>query len=325
MAALRDDEHVRQHGRHQDLARLAVSEQASRVGEARAERDRARLVVEVGLDGLDDAGLVEELPVGHPELHGHGLPERVLRAVREILALAHVEIDPHLAVVREHGEEVSLLEEAAGPHHQPPDDPVERRIEAREAQVSLSEAPLRSCALEVRLRERELLGGHDVALSEAPCVLVLDLGRRHLGRGARQLRLVDDGRDLEEVLSVLHGLALVDEDVAQVAALERAHLDVPDRADLADVLVHDLGVLADDGRRVEHVRLFGLCRRLRAPRENQQGTQPERQGGARPSRERSHGAPLREQSSLHGPPHGTAPIGSGSAGRSAPCQPPPSA
>ena len=71
----------------EDLARLAVAQQVVRVREPGAERDRAGLVVEVGLDRLDHALLPEDLAVGHLELHRHCVVHLMDRAVREVLAL----------------------------------------------------------------------------------------------------------------------------------------------------------------------------------------------------------------------------------------------
>ncbi len=59
---LRDDDGVLQHSVDQHGAGLAVTQQAVRVREIRAEGDVPGLVVEFGLDRADLAGLVELLP-----------------------------------------------------------------------------------------------------------------------------------------------------------------------------------------------------------------------------------------------------------------------
>ena len=110
---LRNEQSVLQRRGHHDGPRLAVPEQRLFVREGRSEGDVPGRVVEVGLDGLDSSGMLEELPVRHSQLHRRGLVAVRLRLVLEVLRLADVEVDPDRAVVRERRQKVAVADEAA--------------------------------------------------------------------------------------------------------------------------------------------------------------------------------------------------------------------
>jgi hypothetical protein len=106
----------------------------------------------------------------------------------------------------------------------------------------------------------------DVLVGQHLGVLVFDRGHVGLRLGAPEVRLVDERHDLEHLLVLVDQLALVDEDLGQVAALLGPHLDVLDGLDLRDVLVGELDVLAQRGRDREHGGLLVLLRRRPACR-----------------------------------------------------------
>jgi hypothetical protein len=91
--------------------------------------------------------------------------------------------------------------------------------------------------LQLGRAQRELGRRHDVLVGQHLGVLVFDRGHVGLRLGAAEVRPVDERHDLEHLRALRDELALVDEDLRQVAALLGAHLDVLDRLDLGDVLV----------------------------------------------------------------------------------------
>jgi hypothetical protein len=170
-----------------------------------------------------------------------------VRLVIEVLGLGHVEVDPQRPVVGQGRQQVALLHEAAEPHHEPIHQPGERGADLGEAHVGLGERQLGLGAVELGGAQRELGRRHDVLVGQHLGVLVFDRGHVGLRLGAAEVRPVDERHDLEHLRALLDELALVDEDLRQVAALLGAHLDVLDRLDLGDVLVGQLHVLAAAG------------------------------------------------------------------------------
>jgi hypothetical protein len=233
---LRDDDGVLEPGRQHHLPRLAVAQQPRRVRERRPERDGARLVVEVRGDGLDGAGVLVRLAVRHHQLHRPA--PAVARPTHqvEVLRLGDVEVHPHRRVVRERRQQVALVDEAALPRVEAAHDARERRANLGEPPVRGRQVQLRLRSRQVRLRQRQLVRRDDVLVGEHAGVVQLDLRPLGLGLGLLHLGLRQHRHQLEHLLALLEPLALVDEDALQGPVLERPHLDVLHRAQLAHVL-----------------------------------------------------------------------------------------
>ena len=124
--------------------------------------------------------------------------------------------------------------------------------------MGLGERELGLGAVELGRAQRELGRRHDVLVGQQLGVPVFDGRGVDLGLGAPQLRLVEERHDLEHLGALLDQLALVDEDLRQVAALLVANLDVLDRVDLGDVLAGELHVLSERGGDGEDSHLLVL-------------------------------------------------------------------
>ena len=120
-----------------------MTQQAVRVRKIRAEGDVPGLVVELGLDRTDLAGLRELAAVRQHEFDflilliltraGH---------VFEVAGLGYVEINPHHAVVGQGREDVPLLDQAALLLVQAVDDAVERCSDHGKVQFGLRQLRL---------------------------------------------------------------------------------------------------------------------------------------------------------------------------------------
>ena len=113
--------------------------------------------------------------------------------VVEVLGLADVEVDPHLASVREGREQLALFEQAAPADLEPVEHAVEGGAHLGQVEVDPSQRLLGIGLAEAGLRQRELVGRHDLVIPERLRVLELDAGHLGLGRRPLQLRPVHPG------------------------------------------------------------------------------------------------------------------------------------
>src|SRR5271157_3127281 len=135
---LGDNECVLERSADQHAAGLAMTEQAVRVRKIRAKGYVPGLVVELGLDRTDFAGLRELVAVRQLEFDFLILVT-LLQAghVFEVLGLGYVEVNPHHAVIGQGREEVPLLDQAAELLVLAVDDAVERCSDFGKVQFGL--------------------------------------------------------------------------------------------------------------------------------------------------------------------------------------------
>ncbi len=191
--------------RHQHVARFAVPQQAVRVGEGGPEGNVARLVVEVGFDGLHYARIWENFRCW-PSSGSRCCMLSCLASgfVVEVLGFGHVEVHPHFTVVGEGGQQIALI----------------TRLPSRTWKWSM--IPLKGALISVKPRctwpgtlprwpfpvwpwPWPVRFSKRCCYRPVPWCSVFDFGKIGFGLGLLQFGLVQHGHDLEHELSLLDG------------------------------------------------------------------------------------------------------------------------
>ena len=234
---LRDDDSVGQVPVDQNRAGLTVTQQALRVRKIRPERDAAGLVVELGLDRSELAGLAGTSA-------GSASTSSILSScsrffwsglVFEVLFLGHVEVDPHHAVIGQGRENIPRLGQAAQLLVQAVDDAVERCLDVGQGQFGFRLSHLRLGLCQFGLEQSHLILRDDLSLEQALGVIELELSMSASAFSASTFAWRRMGMILNIESPFFTALALLDRNLLEIPVLRGADLDVTLRADLANI------------------------------------------------------------------------------------------
>src|SRR5882762_10247769 len=136
---LRNNECVYQWHCHLHISCFAMPQQSFRVREGCPESNVSSFIVKVGFNGLNNSNMIEHQVIGHQQVYLHQAVLLFTHSEIQVFSFWHVEVNPHLTVVRHGGEQVSLIHKTSKSHLKTVHDTIKGSSDFREPKMNLSQ------------------------------------------------------------------------------------------------------------------------------------------------------------------------------------------